>query len=113
VLFSPLTPAQIEHIVELMLTDLRKRLAERNIELEVSEEARRFIARQGYDPVYGARPLRRYIAKEVETRVARALLRAGALEGETIRVTVEGDQLVVAVQAPAGAQAEAQEGAQV
>jgi ATP-dependent Clp protease ATP-binding subunit ClpB len=113
VLFSPLTPAQIEHIVELMLTDLRKRLAERNIELEVSEEARRFIARQGYDPVYGARPLRRFIAKEVETRVARALLRAGALEGETIRVTVEGDQLVVAVQAPAGAQAEAQEGAQV
>jgi ATP-dependent Clp protease ATP-binding subunit ClpB len=105
VLFSPLTPAQIEHIVELMLADLRKRLAERNIELEVSAEARHFIAQEGYDPVYGARPLRRFIAKEVETRVARALLRAGALEGETIRVDVEGDQLVVEVaHAAAGAQ---------
>jgi ATP-dependent Clp protease ATP-binding subunit ClpB len=108
VLFSPLSPAEIEHIVGLMLADLHKRLAERNIELEVTDEARRFMAREGYDPVYGARPLRRFIAKEVETRVARALLRAGALEGETIRVNVEGDQLVVAVQAPAEAQAGAQ-----
>ncbi|SFK53636.1 ATP-dependent chaperone ClpB [Geodermatophilus ruber] len=113
VLFKPLTPAQIEHIVELMLADLRKRLAERNITLEVTDEARRFIAREGYDPVYGARPLRRFIAKEVETRVARALLRAGALEGETIRVDVEGGHLVVAVQAPTGAQADQQAGAQV
>ena len=108
VLFTPLSPAQIEHIVELMLADLRNRLAERNITLEVSEAARHFMAREGYDPVYGARPLRRFIAKEVETRVARALLRAGALEGETIRVDVEGDRLVVEVQAPAEAPAGAQ-----
>jgi ATP-dependent Clp protease ATP-binding subunit ClpB len=108
VLFSPLSPAEIEHIVELMLADLRTRLTERQIELEVTDEARHFIAREGYDPVYGARPLRRFIAKEVETRVARALLRAGALEGETMRVDVEGDHLVVAVQAPTGAQAGAQ-----
>jgi ATP-dependent Clp protease ATP-binding subunit ClpB len=95
VLFTPLNPAEIENIVELMLTDLRKRLAERNITLEITDEARRFIAREGYDPVYGARPLRRFIAKEVETRVARALLREGSIEGETIHVTVEGDHLVV------------------
>jgi ATP-dependent Clp protease ATP-binding subunit ClpB len=56
--------------------------------------------------------LRRFIAKEVETRVARALLRAGALEGETIRVDVEGEQLVVAVQTPAGAGAREEAGAQ-
>ena len=95
VLFTPLNPAEIENIVELMLTDLRKRLAERNITLEITDEARRFIAREGYDPVYGARPLRRFIAKEVETRVARALLREGSIEGDTIHVTVEGDHLVV------------------
>jgi ATP-dependent Clp protease ATP-binding subunit ClpB len=95
VLFTPLNPSEIENIVELMLTDLRTRLAERNVTLEITEEARRFIAREGYDPVYGARPLRRFIAKEVETRVARALLREGAIEGDTILVVVEGDHLVV------------------
>jgi ATP-dependent Clp protease ATP-binding subunit ClpB len=95
VLFTPLNPREIENIVELMLTDLRKRLAERNITLEITDEARGFIAQEGYDPVYGARPLRRFIAKEVETRVARALLRQGSIEGDTIQVVVEGDHLVV------------------
>jgi ATP-dependent Clp protease ATP-binding subunit ClpB len=95
VLFTPLNPSEIENIVELMLADLRTRLADRTVTLEISEDARHFIAREGYDPVYGARPLRRFIAKEVETRVARALLREGAIEGDTIRVDVEGDQLVV------------------
>jgi ATP-dependent Clp protease ATP-binding subunit ClpB len=63
--------------------------------VEIGEGARRFIAREGYDPVYGARPLRRFIAREVETRVARALLRDGAIDNSTIRVERDGDQLVV------------------
>jgi ATP-dependent Clp protease ATP-binding subunit ClpB len=95
VLFTPLNPAEIENIVELMLADLRVRLSERNITVEITEEAKRFIAREGYDPVYGARPLRRFIAREVETRVARALLRDGAIEGSTVRVDVRDDQLVI------------------
>jgi ATP-dependent Clp protease ATP-binding subunit ClpB len=107
VLFTPLTPGEIENIVELMLSDLRVRLAERDITVEVSEEGKRFIARQGYDPVYGARPLRRFIAKEVETQVARALLRDGAIEGSTVRVDVEDGHLVVRHE-PTGAQAGAQ-----
>jgi ATP-dependent Clp protease ATP-binding subunit ClpB len=103
VLFTPLTPREIEDIVELMLAELRARLAESNLTLEVTEEARRFIAREGYDPVYGARPLRRFIARHVETAVARALLRDGVIDGSTIRVDVEGDQLVVR-HSPVGAQ---------
>jgi ATP-dependent Clp protease ATP-binding subunit ClpB len=95
VLFTPLTPGEIENIVALLLADLRARLADRNIRLEVSEDARRFIAREGYDPVYGARPLRRFIAREVETRVARALLRDGVIDGSLVRVELDGDQLVI------------------
>ncbi len=76
VLFKPLTPAEIEHIVDLMLGDVRSRLADRQMQLEVSESAKHFIAEQGFDPVYGARPLRRFIAREVETRIGRALLAA-------------------------------------
>jgi ATP-dependent Clp protease ATP-binding subunit ClpB len=103
VLFTPLTLGEIEDIVELMLAELRARLADRDITLEVGEEARRFIAREGYDPVYGARPLRRFIARELETRIARALLRDGAIDGSTLRVDVESDQIVVTHQM-AGAQ---------
>jgi ATP-dependent Clp protease ATP-binding subunit ClpB len=95
VLFSPLNQTQIEQIVELMFDDLRARLAERRMSLEISEEARRFIARQGFDPVYGARPLRRFIAREVETRIGRALLTDAIPDGATIHVELKGDQLVV------------------
>jgi ATP-dependent Clp protease ATP-binding subunit ClpB len=95
VLFSPLTQAQIEQIVELMFNDLRARLAERRISLEVTDEARRFIAAQGFDPVYGARPLRRFIAREVETRIGRALLTDAIPDGATIRVELKGDELLV------------------
>jgi ATP-dependent Clp protease ATP-binding subunit ClpB len=100
VLFSPLTQAQIEQIVELMFNDLRARLAERQISIEISDEARRFIARQGFDPVYGARPLRRFIAREVETRIGRALLSDAIPNGATIRVELKGDELLVTHDAP-------------
>jgi ATP-dependent Clp protease ATP-binding subunit ClpB len=95
VLFTPLTLAEIEHIVELMLNDLRKRLSERNLTVEITDEARHFIAREGYDPVYGARPLRRFIARELETRIARALLRDAVPDESTIRVELREGQLVV------------------
>ena len=86
VLFKPLTQAEIERIVDLMLDDVRARLADRQMMLEVSEDASSFIAEQGFDPVYGARPLRRFIAREVETRIGRALLAGDVRDGAVIRV---------------------------
>jgi ATP-dependent Clp protease ATP-binding subunit ClpB len=101
VLFTPLSMPQIERIVELQLAELRDRLAERQIELEITADARRLIAEHGYDPVYGARPLRRYIAHEVETKIGRALLRGDIAGGGKIRVTVENGELVVGYSEPA------------
>jgi ATP-dependent Clp protease ATP-binding subunit ClpB len=100
VLFKPLTETEIEHVVERMLAELRVRLGERRMTLEVSDDARRFIAREGFDPVYGARPLRRFIAREVETRIGRALLAGDLHDGATIRVERAADALVVTGQNP-------------
>ena len=95
VLFKPLAAAEIERIVDLMFDDLRNRLAERRINLEVTDQARRYIARQGFDPIYGARPLRRYIAREVETKIGRALLADAVPDQSTIRLDITDDDLVV------------------
>jgi ATP-dependent Clp protease ATP-binding subunit ClpB len=100
VLFKGLTEAEIERIVELMLNDLRTRLTDRRMTLEVSDAARRFIAEQGYDPVFGARPLRRFIAHEVETRIGRALLGGDIHDGATIRVDLHEGDLVVTWENP-------------
>ncbi|MFF0771135.1 ATP-dependent chaperone ClpB [Nonomuraea wenchangensis] len=100
VLFKPLTEAEIERIVELMFTDIRQRLADRRLTLEVTEEARKLIANQGYDPVYGARPLRRFIAREVETRIGRALLAGDIPDGATIVVGADKGELNVTFYAP-------------
>jgi ATP-dependent Clp protease ATP-binding subunit ClpB len=95
VLFKPLTQAEIERIVDLMLDDLRTRLGERQMKLEITPDARRFIARQGYDPVYGARPLRRFIGREVETRIGRALLGGDIRDGAVIHIGYEDGELTV------------------
>jgi ATP-dependent Clp protease ATP-binding subunit ClpB len=100
VLFKALTEPEIERIVELMLDDLRSRLADRRTTLEVTDAARHFIAEQGYDPVFGARPLRRFIAHEVETRIGRALLGGDILDGATIRVDLHEGDLVVTYENP-------------
>jgi ATP-dependent Clp protease ATP-binding subunit ClpB len=91
VLFKPLTLPEIEHVAELMFGDLRARLADRRMSLVVTPEALRFIAEQGFDPVYGARPLRRFIAREVETRVGRALLSGEVLDGAEVDVELDAD----------------------
>jgi ATP-dependent Clp protease ATP-binding subunit ClpB len=100
VVFRPLTEPEIERIVDLMFSDLRARLGERQMTLEVTDEARGFIARQGFDPVYGARPLRRFIAREVETRIGRALLGGDARDGAAIRVDVADGGLAVSCENP-------------
>ncbi|MCW2877373.1 MAG: ATP-dependent chaperone ClpB [Sphaerisporangium sp.] len=104
VLFKPLTEPEIEKIVSLMFNDIRARLADRQITLEVAQPALRFIAEQGFDPVYGARPLRRFIAREVETRIGRALIAGDVREGAVIRVDMAGGQLSVSYENPGGRQ---------
>jgi ATP-dependent Clp protease ATP-binding subunit ClpB len=100
VLFKPLTLAEIEHIVDLMMGDVRSRLAERQMKLEVTEAANHFIAEQGFDPVYGARPLRRFIARQVETRIGRALLAGDVRDGAVIRVDYTDGELAVSYDNP-------------
>ena len=95
VLFKPLTLQEIERIVDLQFAGIRARLADRRLTLEVTEAARALIAREGYDPVYGARPLRRFIQREVETRIARALIGGQIRDGATVAVDAEDDELVV------------------
>jgi ATP-dependent Clp protease ATP-binding subunit ClpB len=110
VLFKPLTLEEIELIVDLQIGDVRRRLVDRRLDLELTEPARALIAQAGYDPVYGARPLKRFIQREVETRIGRALLAGDIPDGSTITVDAEGDELVVTWRAPeAGAEAEATE----
>lgn len=94
-MFKPLTLAEIERIVDLQLEELRERLAGMRITLDVTAAARRFIADQGFDPAYGARPLRRFISREVETEVGRALLRGDAVDGGAISVDVADGKLTV------------------
>ena len=95
VLFKPLTLGEIEQIVDLQIADVRDRLAGRRLRLELTEAARVLIAREGYDPVYGARPLRRFIQREVETRIGRALIAGEIGDGATIEVDAADDELVV------------------
>jgi ATP-dependent Clp protease ATP-binding subunit ClpB len=95
VLFKPLAEEEIERIVELQVADVRTRLADRRITLELSAGARELIARSAYDPVYGARPLRRFIQREVETRIGRALLSGDILPGATIVVDAVDGELEV------------------
>ncbi|MEA2248916.1 MAG: ATP-dependent Clp protease ATP-binding subunit ClpB, partial [Solirubrobacteraceae bacterium] len=95
VLFKPLTLREIEQIVDLQFAGIRDRLADRRLTLELTEPAKELIARAGYDPVYGARPLRRYIQREVETRIARALLGGDIRDGATVSVDADGDELVI------------------
>ena len=95
VLFTPLSLREIERIVDLQFEQLRKRLAEQRMRIELTEAARELIARHGFDPVYGARPLRRYISHEVETKIGRALLRGEVAEGIVITVDAKDGELVV------------------
>ena len=100
VLFKPLRVEEIEKIVDLLLLELRRRLADRDVKLELTERARAHVARAGYDPVYGARPLKRYLQSQLETRIGRALI-AGLVEpGSSIAVDVLEGNLVVDVAKP-------------
>ena len=93
VLFKPLTFEEIQSIVELLLRDLRRRLLERRIDLQLSDAAREHVARAGYDPVYGARPLKRTLQRQIETRLGRALVAGQVPDGATVRIDLENGDL--------------------
>jgi ATP-dependent Clp protease ATP-binding subunit ClpB len=103
VLFKPLTLPEIERIVDLQTEDLRRRLAERGIRLEMTPEARTLIARQGFDPVYGARPLKRYLQHQLESKIARAIIAGEAGDGSVVHVGVERGEVAVSIGAPVAA----------
>ncbi|MBE3100608.1 MAG: ATP-dependent chaperone ClpB [Planctomycetes bacterium] len=100
VLFKPLTLAEIEKIVDLQAEDLRRRLQDRDIRLELSAEARAFIARAGFDPAYGARPMKRFIQRELETRLGRQIIAGEIPDGSTVTVSARKGELAIKV-APA------------
>jgi len=85
---------EIKQIVTLLTENLSFRLAQRDINLTLSEKAREFIAREGYDPVYGARPLKRFLQRELETRIARAIISGDIMDGTGVVVEVKGSELI-------------------
>jgi len=101
VLFKPLTMAEITHIVDLQLKMLQSRLAERHIELDLTKSAKELLARRGYDPVYGARPLKRLIQRELETKLSRALLKGEITDHSRVEITAKQGELEIKTE-PAG-----------
>ncbi|MBQ4093468.1 MAG: AAA family ATPase, partial [Oscillospiraceae bacterium] len=98
VCYKPLSESEIALIAELQLKGLRERLAARQLSLAVDDSAKALILREGYDPVYGARPLRRYLQSAVETAIARCILRDDPAAGSAVTVSAEGDGIVARVQ---------------
>ncbi len=93
VVFSPLTEDQIGGIIDIAMTAVRRRLGDRDIGLELTDEARAFIARASYSPSYGARPVKRYLQKNVETELAAMLIRGGLSDGQRVRIGCDGGKL--------------------
>jgi len=95
VLFKPLHLDEVARIAGLLAEQLKHRLMDQRIKLEITDEAMRFIARSGYDPVYGARPLKRFLQRELETRVARAIIGGAVVEGGTLTVDLLDGKLTL------------------
>ena len=91
ILFKPLTRENIGGIVDLLVADVNRRLADRELSIRLTDEAKTYVADNGYDPVYGARPLKRYLQKNVETLAARLILNDGVRAGNTIVIDVKPD----------------------
>ena len=92
IVFHALSMEHLQQIVEIQLGRLRQRLAERHIRLELTDAARQHLVRVGYDPAYGARPLKRTIQKEVETALGRMLLQGKIRDGQTVLVDYQEDK---------------------
>ena len=97
IMFKPLTKDNIGNIITLLMKDLNKRLVDREVTVELTEEASQYIVDHGYDPVYGARPLKRFLQKHVETLSAKLILADEVRAGDTILIDVDGDKLNASV----------------
>ncbi len=95
ILFKPLTLEEITKIVDLLLADLNKRLVERRVTVVLEGKAKEWAVEKGYDPVFGARPLKRFLQRQIETKLARALVAGEITEGSTVKFLVKGDELVL------------------
>ena len=96
ILFKPLTLEEIASIVDLVMADLNKRLADRRVTVKLDPKAKAWVAEKGYDPVFGARPLKRFLQRNLETKLARALLSGDVQEGSDLTFTIRGDELALA-----------------
>ena len=94
IMFHPLTKDNLNGIIDIMVSSLRERLADKSLGLEITDAAKQLIIERGYDPLYGARPLRRYLQSGVETLIARAILGGDLAAGSTITVDAENGELV-------------------
>ena len=97
VLFKPLTLPEIEKIVDLQIEDLRRRLSDRRLRLELTDEAREFIAGAAYDPVYGARPMKRFIQRHLESRLGRQIVAGEVPDGSTVTISAMDGDIAVQV----------------
>lgn len=97
IMFKPLTKANITNIIDLLVKDLNHRLADKELSVELTSAAKNYVADHGYEPMYGARPLKRYLQKSVETLAARLILSDGVDAEDTILIDVENDQLIARV----------------
>ena len=97
IMFKPLTKANIPNIIDLLVKDLNRRLADKELSVELTSAAKNYVADHGYEPMYGARPLKRYLQKSVETLAARLILSDGVDAEDTILIDVENDQLIAKV----------------
>ncbi len=95
ILFKPLTLDEIPSIVDLLLADLNKRLADRRVTVTLDAKAKEWVAEKGYDPVFGARPLKRFLQRNIETQLARALISGEVGEGAEVKFAVKDDGLVM------------------
>ncbi len=102
ILFKPLSLEEITKIVDLLLADLNRRLADRRVTVKLDEKAREWAAERGYDPVFGARPLKRFLQRQIETKLARALIGGEVSDGAEVKFAVNNDELVLDSGKPAG-----------
>lgn len=97
IMFHPLTKQNIGSIIYLLMKDVNKRLSDRELQIELTEDAQKLIAERGYEPMYGARPLKRYLQKHVETLAAKLILEGNIGSGDVILIDNIGGELVARI----------------
>lgn len=95
VVFSPLTEDQIKRIIDLSMEDIRRRLKDRNIDVVLTDTTKKYIAKEAYTPTFGARPVKRYLQKHIETEIAAKIIRGEVKDGETITIDMKEDKMIL------------------